>query len=127
MNTALKVLGSVVGALFVIVVVTAVATTHPRASQPRVQSTATSMSASGPLTSFSDGSYLVGVDIMAGTYTSPGPPDSPFPWCSWSRSRDDSGSLDSFIAADGGAGPRRFTAMTGEVVRVQGCTFTLVR
>jgi hypothetical protein len=127
MNTALKVIGSIVGTLVLVVFLTAIFQATPRASQPPapVEQALSSAGATGPLTTFSDGSYLVGTDIVAGTYTSPGPTDSAIPWCYWERAMNDSGAIDSIISNDGGDGPRRFTAMPGEVVKIQGCTFTV--
>jgi hypothetical protein len=120
-NTALKILGSIVGALAVLVVIVAVT----RPVSPASSSSGRSMpgtTIAAPAT-ISDGVYLVGTDIAAGTYTSPGPTKTAIPWCYWQRATDDS--LDSIIANDGGDGPRRFTTVAGELVTIQGCVFTL--
>jgi hypothetical protein len=120
-NTALKILGSIVGALAVLVVIVAVTHPVPQASSSSDRSMpGTTIAAPATI---SDGVYLVGTDIAAGTYTSPGPTKTAIPWCYWQRATDDS--LDSIIANDGGDGPRRFTAAAGELVTIQGCVFTL--
>jgi hypothetical protein len=122
-NTALKILGSIVGALAVLVVIVAVTRPVPTASSSSDRPMpGTTIAAPAPAT-ISDGVYLVGTDIAAGTYTSPGPTKTAIPWCYWQRATDDS--LDSIIANDGGDGPRRFTAAAGELVTIQGCVFTL--
>lgn len=124
MNTALKILGSIVGALAVLVVIVAVTrpASHASSSSDRPMPSTTIAAPATPAT-ISDGVYLVGTDIAAGTYTSPGPTKTAIPWCYWQRATDDS--LDSIIANDGGDGPRRFTAVAGELVTIQGCVFTL--
>lgn len=120
MNTALKILGSIVGALAVLVIIVAV--TRPAHPSDRPMSS-TTIAAPAPPGTISDGVYLVGTDIAAGTYTSPGPTKTAIPWCYWQRATNDS--LDSIVANDGGDGPRRFTAVAGELVTIQGCVFTL--
>jgi hypothetical protein len=77
----------------------------------------------GPLTTVSDGNYLVGTDMVAGSFKSPGPEDSRL-GCYWERSRDDAG--DKIIANDYTKGPARFTAKKGELVSITNCTFTKV-
>lgn len=73
----------------------------------------------GPLTSVSEGTYLVGTDMEAGSYKSPGGRG-----CYWARLKDDSGS--NIIANNLGDGPARFTAKKGEYVEIARCTFTKV-
>jgi hypothetical protein len=72
---------------------------------------------SGPLTTVTDGTYLVGTDMEAGSYKSTGGQD-----CYWSRMKDDSGR--NIIANNLGDGPARFTAKKGEYVQISRCTFT---
>lgn len=76
----------------------------------------------GPLTTVSDGTYLVGTDMAAGSYKSPGSTNG----CYWARLKDDSGR--NIIANDlvSGPGPARFTAKKGEYVKVSLCTFTKI-
>lgn len=73
----------------------------------------------GPLTTVSDGTYLVGTDMEAGSYKSPGASG-----CYWARLKDDSGQK--IIANNLGDGPARFTAKKGEYVEIARCTFTKV-
>ncbi len=80
--------------------------------------------AAGPKTEFGDGTYKVGEDIAAGSYKSAGPREgSAVPNCYWARKKDDSGSLDSIIANNGGAGATRITVKKGEYLEVSGCDF----
>jgi hypothetical protein len=74
----------------------------------------------GPLTTVSDGTYLVGTDMAAGSYKSPGSSDG----CYWARLKDDGGQ--NIIANDFTTGQTRFTAKKGEFVKVSGCTFTKI-
>ena len=66
-----------------------------------------------------DGTYLVGTDMEAGSYKSPGGKG-----CYWARLKDDSGQ--NIIANNLGDGPARFTAKKGEYVQISRCTFTKV-
>lgn len=75
----------------------------------------------GPKTEFSDGTYLVGTDIQAGSYKSSGP-GAGESQCYWKRSKGDGGQ--NTIANDLTKGPTRFTANKGEYVKIDGCTFT---
>lgn len=74
----------------------------------------------GPLTTVSDGTYLVGTDMEPGSYKSPGSSRG----CYWARLKDDSGT--NIIANDLGDGPMRFTAKKGEYVKINRCTFTKI-
>ncbi len=79
----------------------------------------------GPQTTFSEGTYLVGEDIKAGTYKTSGGPDD---GCYWARNKDDSGEGDSIIANDLGGGPTRVTVKKGEIFETNGCEdWTLVK
>jgi hypothetical protein len=64
------------------------------------------------------GTYLVGKDIPAGTYTTPGPDASDM--CYWQRSKDSSGEVESIIANDDVTGPGRVTIKAGETVDFSG-------
>jgi len=80
----------------------------------------------GPATSFSDGTFLVGTDIEAGTYKSPG--DDTGIGCYWERAKDDSGDFDSIITNEAFDGPGRVTVKTGEIFKTSGdCEWRLVR
>lgn len=73
----------------------------------------------GPLTTVSDGTYLVGTDMEAGSYKTSGGEG-----CYWARLKDDAGSK--IIANNLSDGPARFTAKKGEYVQISRCTFTKV-
>jgi hypothetical protein len=49
---------------------------------------------------FGDGTYVVGTDIVPGTYETTGPAAGGIGTCSWSRLKDTSGNLGSIIAND---------------------------
>lgn len=76
----------------------------------------------GPLTTVSEGTYLVGTDMVAGSYKSAGSSTG----CYWARLKDDSGR--NIIANDlvNGPGPARFTTKKGEFVKIGLCTFTKI-
>jgi hypothetical protein len=80
----------------------------------------------GPLTTFSDGTYQVGVDIAAGRYKTPGPDgNSALDICYWQRSKDDSGEFDALIANEIVKGPGSVTVKKGEFASVNGgCVWT---
>ncbi len=67
-----------------------------------------------PSTSFNDGTYEVGVDIVAGKYKSAGGTD-----CYWARLRDPSST--NIIANDLGSGPRTVILRKGEYFTTQRC------
>ncbi|MFD3532052.1 hypothetical protein [Streptomyces sp. NPDC058664] len=87
----------------------------PTATEPEADPVRTS---TGPVASFTAGTYLVGEDIKAGAYKTPGATDGA---CYWARSKDDSGELDSIIANHLGEGPARVTVRKGEVFETSGC------
>lgn len=69
-----------------------------------------------------DGTYLVGKDIPAGTYRTLGvAPDSTTELCIWELAKDDSGGYDAFIDSRSGTGPDRITLKAGQVFRTDGC------
>jgi hypothetical protein len=66
-----------------------------------------------------DGEYLVGQDIKAGTYKTPGPGDSSM--CYWERDKDATGEFESIIANNNLTGSGRVTVKKGEIFKTQGC------
>lgn len=136
------IVASAVGA-FVLIGVIAVSTSNPKPASPAVSAPetglvsatgaaphtpqtyavappGTSAAQSGPLTTVSDGTYEVGVDMAAGKYKGQ---------CTdgyWARLKDDSGSniIDNDLKL--GAALMQFTAKKGEYVEVSRCTFTKV-
>jgi hypothetical protein len=71
--------------------------------------------------SVSDGVYLVGTDIKAGTYKTAGPASNDvLDSCYWERAKDDSGDWQSILANDNLTGPGRVTVKRGEVVHFDG-------
>src|SRR5687768_278773 len=52
-----------------------------------------------------DGTYLVGTDVQPGTYKSSPTGDNGYPFCTWHRLSDLSGSLESSIAIENSPGP----------------------
>ena len=74
-----------------------------------------------PEGSVSEGTYLVGTDVEAGTYRTDGPDGTDWlDWCYFERSTDDSGSLESIIDNDNLSGPGRFTVKDGQVLKLSG-------
>jgi hypothetical protein len=118
-------------------------TTAPAASVPALQQSASGptveqQSASipeaapvptGPVTSFSDGTYVVGTDVVAGTYHTTGPASDGSGLCYWEREKDTSGNPDSIIANDVGRGPTTVTISGSDVAfKTSGCNmWTKVR
>lgn len=88
--------------------------------------TAAPVSSDDGTVSVSDGTYLVGTDIKAGTYRTDGPASSDIlDSCYWERAKDDSGSLDSIIANDNITGPGRLTVKAGQILKLDGgCEWT---
>lgn len=80
----------------------------------------------GPASSVSDGTYQVGVDVVAGRYKTDGPGStSIMDSCYLQRSKDDSGEFGSIIANDNVTGPSSVTVKKGEFVTFRGgCTWT---
>jgi hypothetical protein len=76
----------------------------------------------GPATSFGDGTYEVGKDIVAGTYAATVPPDS-F-GCYWEREKALDGSFDAIIAngnGNKGAHMKVTIAATDKGFKSSGC------
>jgi hypothetical protein len=89
---------------------------------PKIESVPTA-----PLTTFSDGMYLVGTDIKAGSYKTSGPV-SPVKMGYWARMRNDSGEFSAVIANSIINGPARVSVKAGEYLEVTGgAVWTLVK
>jgi hypothetical protein len=89
---------------------------------PKIESVPTA-----PLTTFSDGMYLVGTDIQAGSYKTSGPV-SPVKMGYWARMRNDSGEFSAVIANSIINGPARVSVKAGEYLEVTGgAVWTLVK
>jgi len=58
---------------------------------------------------FGDGTYVVGTNIVPGTYETTGPAAGGIGTCSWSRLKDTSGDFGSIIATDVRQGPTAVT------------------
>jgi hypothetical protein len=71
---------------------------------------------SGPLTSFDDGTYLVGEDIVAGNYKTAGPDAGGIGVCYWDTKKGDD-----FTGQDVKKGPTRATLRKGETFSTSGC------
>jgi hypothetical protein len=72
---------------------------------------------------FGDGTYVVGTDIVAGTYETTGPAAGGIGTCSWSRLKDTSGDFGSIIATDVRPGPTTVTiSKTDGVFVTAGCS-----
>jgi hypothetical protein len=81
----------------------------------------------GPLTSFDDGVYEVGVDIEAGKYKTPGPATTDILDSCYMEVGDGSGSLQGIDQNDNLTGPGVVTLKAGKVFKVSGgCTWTKV-
>jgi hypothetical protein len=94
-------------------------------ASPKASASATP---SGPATSFTDGTFLVGADIEAGTYKTTGESSDLDLGCYWERASDDSGSMDAIITNNYAQGPGRVTVNSGEVFKTTGdCEWRLVR
>jgi hypothetical protein len=73
-------------------------------------------------TAFGDGTYVVGIDIVPGTYATTGPAAGGIGMCSWSRLKDTSGNVDSIIANDAQQAPATVTiTKTDGVFTTAGC------
>lgn len=82
--------------------------------------------ATGPLTTVSDGTYQVGVDMAAGRYKTTGPSgSSALDMCYVSRNKNDSGEFDAIIANQIVQGPGSVTVGKGEFAEFSGgCRWT---
>jgi hypothetical protein len=76
----------------------------------------------GPVTTFTDGTYQVGVDIAPGRYKTAGADPSLFADnCYTERESDDSGEFSSIIANNNTTGPYSVTVKKGEFFKADGC------
>ena len=66
----------------------------------------------GPVTSFGEGTYRVGEDIMPGTYRAPGTSGN----CYWERAKDTEGGSDSIISNHWAPGPSVVTISPSDAV-----------
>lgn len=77
----------------------------------------------GPASTITDGTYQVGVDMVAGRYKTNFQGSTGM--CYWERSKDDSGQFTSIISNDNLQGPGSVTVKKGEFFKVSGgCTWT---
>ncbi|KAA2256729.1 hypothetical protein F0L68_26105 [Solihabitans fulvus] len=94
-------------------------------TEPHVVTTAppAPTTAAGPATEIAPGTYVVGVDIAAGTYRTKGPADSRVPFCYWARLKDTSGNIDAITANGNPQGPTTVTvAATDKAFETSGCS-----
>lgn len=76
----------------------------------------------GPVTTFSDGTYQVGVDIAPGRYKTAGADPSLFANnCYTERESNDSGEFSAIIANNNTVGPYSVTVRKGEFFKADGC------
>jgi len=75
----------------------------------------------GPASTFSNGQYHVGDDIVAGTYRTAGPDTEGLGMCYTERDRDGSGDFAAIISNDVSPGPKTITVKKGEYVKATGC------
>ncbi|GHH10958.1 hypothetical protein GCM10017790_20700 [Amycolatopsis oliviviridis] len=104
------------------VTVTAEAAPAPTVTIPAPPVTSGRAAAATPADRFADGTYLVGTDVEAGSYRSPGPAPGGNGHCYWARLRAVGASK--IVADQLTTGAARFTARKGEYVQVAGCEFT---
>ncbi|MBB5920069.1 hypothetical protein FHR81_001099 [Actinoalloteichus hoggarensis] len=76
---------------------------------------------SGPAVTIQGGNYVVGTDMVAGTWRTDGPADSVIPNCYWARNSDASGELGAILANGNTEGPATVTVSDGEVFESSGC------
>lgn len=76
----------------------------------------------GPVTTFDQGTFVVGQDIKPGTYKTAGATPGWMRYCYWARLSGTDGTLDSIIASDGGQGPATVTISSGDAAfKTTGC------
>jgi hypothetical protein len=115
-------------ALTILVAATAVAcATPPGLTAPPPATTVTNapppatvdvQAADGTIT---DGTYLVGTDIPAGTWRTSGPQPMDPPTCYWERASDATGTLESIIANGIPTGQAIVTLKPGDYFTTMGC------
>src|SRR3954451_455678 len=77
----------------------------------------------GPQTSFTDGQWVVGEEVVPGTYRSPGPADGPIKLCYIDTKVSDK-IIGQEVSTDG---PARIALEDGQVIKMSGCqAFTKV-
>lgn len=108
----------------VTVTITASASPAPTVTVPAPPATSGRVAPAAPVSRFADGTYLVGTDVAAGSYRSPGPAPGGNGHCYWARLRASGGSK--IVADELTTGAARFTTRKGEYVQVAGCEFTRV-
>lgn len=74
----------------------------------------------GPATEMGDGTYQVGVDVVAGRYKTDGPPPGGIGICYWARNSDDSGNFEAILANEVLQGPGSVTVNDGEFIEMSG-------
>ncbi|WP_245191938.1 hypothetical protein [Amycolatopsis azurea] len=103
------------------VTVTAEAAPAPTVTVPAPPVISGRAAVATPADRFADGTYLVGTEIEAGSYSSPGPAPGGNGHCYWARLRAVGASK--IVADQLTTGVARFTARKGEYVQVAGCEF----
>lgn len=73
---------------------------------------------SGPLTTFGNGTWKVGEDVVPGVYKSAAPQADAVPLCYWDLTDDNGRILDQGVANEG---PSRATLKAGRTFKSQGC------
>jgi hypothetical protein len=97
-------------------------TTGPVPTQEHTAQAADPPAPTGPATSFGDGTYVVGTDIVPGTYKTSGPAPGGIDICYWSRLKDTTGNFDTIIANDVGKGPTTATISRSDgAFKTSGC------
>ena len=84
--------------------------------------TPTSSAAARPRTTFSDGQYLVGTDVAAGTYSTTGPSHG---ICAWSFLPRKGAGLEEAAGGNTIFGPGYMSLDVGQVVQVAGCEWSI--
>ncbi|MFC3449015.1 hypothetical protein [Amycolatopsis speibonae] len=103
------------------VTVTAEAAPAPTVTVPAPPVTSGRAAVVTPADRFADGTYLVGTEVEAGSYRSPGPVSGGNGHCYWARLRTDG--VSKIVADQLTTGAARFTTRKGEYVQVAGCEF----
>jgi hypothetical protein len=76
----------------------------------------------GPATTIGEGTYVIGTDIVAGTYKSSGPSGSGIGSCYWARLTDTTGNSGTIIALDISKGPSTVTISRSDgAFKTDGC------
>lgn len=91
---------------------------------PRPVAPATTTVPAGPKTTFSDGIWLVGTDVAAGTYATPGPKTEAGA-CAYTFLPRKGASISEAQGGNTTNGPGYMELAEGQVVQTIGCTWTL--